>query len=102
MLSRTIFTLPFVALATPFVVASSPAGQNQEARMRFEAMDRNGNGMISRDEWSGSSRSFEVHDWNGAAAWPAMRCGSAGSATTIAPSTIAKSPTTCPVAPSAT
>ena len=33
--------------------------------MRFEAMDRNGDGMISRDEWSGSSRSFEVHDWNG-------------------------------------
>ncbi len=33
--------------------------------MRFEAMDRNGDGMISRDEWSGSPRSFEVHDWNG-------------------------------------
>ena len=28
-------------------------------------MDRNGDGVISRDEWQGSTRSFEVHDWNG-------------------------------------
>ena len=65
MLSRTVLTLSFVAFSTPFVLASSTAEQNRSARMRFEAMDRNGDGMISRDEWSGSSRSFEVHDWNG-------------------------------------
>jgi Ca2+-binding EF-hand superfamily protein len=33
--------------------------------MRFEAMDRNNDGVITRDEWRGSQRSFEVHDWNG-------------------------------------
>jgi Ca2+-binding EF-hand superfamily protein len=33
--------------------------------MRFEAMDQNRDGVISRDEWQGSARSFQVHDWNG-------------------------------------
>jgi Ca2+-binding EF-hand superfamily protein len=33
--------------------------------MRFEVMDRNGDGQITRDEWRGSARSFQVHDWNG-------------------------------------
>jgi Ca2+-binding EF-hand superfamily protein len=28
-------------------------------------MDRDGNGVITRQEWRGSQRSFEVHDWNG-------------------------------------
>ena len=41
MLSRTILTLSFVALATPFVLASSTAEQARAARMRFEVMDRN-------------------------------------------------------------
>ena len=31
---------------------------------RFGGLDRNGDGRISRDEWRGSERSFEVHDWN--------------------------------------
>jgi Ca2+-binding EF-hand superfamily protein len=33
--------------------------------MRFEGMDQNNDGVISRSEWRGSARSFEVHDWNG-------------------------------------
>jgi len=33
--------------------------------MRFEVMDRNSDGVITREEWSGSPRSFQVHDWNG-------------------------------------
>jgi hypothetical protein len=33
--------------------------------MRFESMDTNRDGAISRAEWRGSARSFEVHDWNG-------------------------------------
>jgi Ca2+-binding EF-hand superfamily protein len=32
---------------------------------RFRSMDRNGNGMIERNEWNGTARSFTVHDWNG-------------------------------------
>ena len=31
---------------------------------RFRDMDRNGNGVIERNEWTGSARSFTVHDWN--------------------------------------
>jgi Ca2+-binding EF-hand superfamily protein len=33
--------------------------------MRFESMDRDHNGVITQDEWQGSARSFQVHDWNG-------------------------------------
>lgn len=47
-------------------VAPHEAGaQGQAARMRFEAMDSNRDGVISRSEWQGSDRSFQVHDWNG-------------------------------------
>jgi Ca2+-binding EF-hand superfamily protein len=31
---------------------------------RFRDMDRNGNGMVERSEWTGSTQSFNVHDWN--------------------------------------
>ena len=40
-----------------------PAGQ-QQTRMRFQAMDANGDGRISRGEWRGSDQSFRRHDWN--------------------------------------
>jgi Ca2+-binding EF-hand superfamily protein len=33
--------------------------------MRFQGMDRNNDGRISRAEWNGSDQSFKVHDWNG-------------------------------------
>jgi Ca2+-binding EF-hand superfamily protein len=33
--------------------------------MRFQEMDRNHDGVITRDEWRGSDQSFRVHDWNG-------------------------------------
>jgi Ca2+-binding EF-hand superfamily protein len=42
--------------------ASSSARNN--GRIRFQNMDRNGNGAIERDEWNGSRASFESHDWN--------------------------------------
>ena len=40
-------------------------GQAPPARMRFEAMDKDRDGAISRQEWQGNLRSFQVHDWNG-------------------------------------
>ena len=52
------------ARATP-AIAAGGQGTARPARMRFEVMDRNNDGVISRDEWRGSARSFEVHDWNG-------------------------------------
>ena len=32
--------------------------------MRFQGMDRNGDGRISRSEWRGNDVSFNNHDWN--------------------------------------
>ena len=47
-------------------VAMPAAAQGQaNAQMRFQSMDRNGDGVITRDEWRGSERSFRNHDWNG-------------------------------------
>jgi Ca2+-binding EF-hand superfamily protein len=36
-----------------------------QGRIRFAAMDANGDGRITREEWRGSDTSFKVHDWNG-------------------------------------
>src|SRR5262245_13102837 len=44
--------------------ASAATLYGQAARMRFESMDTNGDGVITREEWRGSERSFDVHDWN--------------------------------------
>lgn len=69
---RAFITLAFLALpwpapafATTGTEAQGRGQQGRPAQMRFEAMDRNNDGEISRDEWRGSARSFEVHDWNG-------------------------------------
>jgi Ca2+-binding EF-hand superfamily protein len=50
-----------VALALP---AAVPDAEAQRANMRFAAMDKNGDGRITRDEWQGTRQSFLVHDWN--------------------------------------
>jgi Ca2+-binding EF-hand superfamily protein len=41
--------------------AAQNAGREQ---LRFTQMDRNGDGRITRAEWRGTARSFDVHDWN--------------------------------------
>lgn len=64
MYSRALLSLSFVAFSTSFAFGAT-AEQARPASMRFEAMDRNGDGVITRDEWQGSARSFQVHDWNG-------------------------------------
>lgn len=49
--------------------ASAQAPKSNQAKqgrqMRFQAMDRNGDGVITRAEWRGNARSFEQHDLNG-------------------------------------
>ncbi|HKY22760.1 MAG TPA: hypothetical protein VJM31_16220 [Vicinamibacterales bacterium] len=67
MLRRTISLLALAIFWTvvPNVLAPADAEAQAPARMRFQAMDTNGDGAISRDEWKGSPRSFQVHDWNG-------------------------------------
>ena len=58
-----------VWLALPVaMLAASPEPQAQtsrQAQMRFQAMDQNGDGVISKAEWRGSAQSFSRHDWNG-------------------------------------
>lgn len=37
---------------------------DRDGNMRFQGMDRNGDGWISRGEWRGNDVSFDNHDWN--------------------------------------
>jgi hypothetical protein len=66
----TTLLVPAAALAVVLTVpatldAQRGRGRGQAAQMRFQAMDTNRDGAISRAEWRGSDRSFENHDWNG-------------------------------------
>lgn len=49
------------------VLAAAPAAAQGRgnAANRFRAMDTNGDGVITREEWRGNDRSFRNHDWNG-------------------------------------
>jgi Ca2+-binding EF-hand superfamily protein len=53
-----------LALAVVLVIAGGHSAAAQGG-MRFQGMDRNGDGRITRAEWKGSDQSFNVHDWNG-------------------------------------
>lgn len=59
-----MFSKMLMFAATVAVAGDAAAGQ-RGATMRFQAMDRDRDGRISRAEWTGSDRSFEAHDWNG-------------------------------------
>lgn len=67
MLARTLVVtfglLTAASLSLPYsaLVATADA----QSRYRFQEMDRNGDGIITRDEWRGSNRSFDVQDRNG-------------------------------------
>src|SRR5712691_1398211 len=54
-----------LGLAIAVAGAVSASGQGRNAQIRFQGMDRNHDGVITRDEWRGSAQSFKVHDWNG-------------------------------------
>jgi Ca2+-binding EF-hand superfamily protein len=58
-----LLSVPAGAIGAPHGDQSDQAQRRQQ--MRFQAMDRNGDGVISRSEWRGSDQSFNVHDWNG-------------------------------------
>jgi len=51
-----------LALCAPAFVSDSHAQDRQT--MRFQGMDQNRDGAISRSEWRGSDNSFRQHDWN--------------------------------------
>jgi Ca2+-binding EF-hand superfamily protein len=52
------------ALAIAAFMAAMP-GESYAQNIRFQGMDRNGDGVITRDEWRGSNASFNNEDWNG-------------------------------------
>jgi Ca2+-binding EF-hand superfamily protein len=53
--------------ASATVQVGGAATQQDRAlgQARFQAMDTNNDGRITRTEWRGSAQSFRVHDWNG-------------------------------------
>jgi Ca2+-binding EF-hand superfamily protein len=46
-------------------VAVLASATHAQAQMRFQGMDANHDGVITRDEWRGNDRSFRNHDWDG-------------------------------------
>jgi hypothetical protein len=57
------FTTP--ALLACALAVSAPAAPGAQAQMRFQGMDTNNDGVITRTEWRGSERAFQNQDWNG-------------------------------------
>lgn len=49
----------------PLAVAGAGPLEQPQATMRFQGMDANRDGRITRAEWRGSDQSFRRHDWNG-------------------------------------
>ena len=66
-MTALVIALPLIA--APIARAQDDdQGQRRNPRSqqtRFEGMDRNNDGVITRREWRGSDASFRVHDWNG-------------------------------------
>ncbi len=63
--ARVTSVRPQPAAPPPAAPPPSGRGAHQPQNIRFAEMDRNRDGVITRQEWRGSQRSFEVHDWNG-------------------------------------
>ncbi len=40
-------------------------GDESEGLMRFQGLDKNRDGLITRSEWQGDDRAFANHDWDG-------------------------------------
>ena len=69
MATLQVVTFAVCALSAAAQVTAEPQTRFARPRaqadgMRFRAMDRNGDGAVTRQEWRGSDDSFRVHDWN--------------------------------------
>lgn len=62
MLSGT--TTSLIAACILAVPAISPAQQGRPSQ-RMATMDRNGDGVVTRQEWTGTGNAFDARDWNG-------------------------------------
>jgi Ca2+-binding EF-hand superfamily protein len=64
--TQALVTAGFVAWFAGFTVQDALAQQPRRAtEIRFQGMDANRDGRVSRSEWRGSDDSFRQHDWNG-------------------------------------
>jgi Ca2+-binding EF-hand superfamily protein len=61
LLIKPILNIAGVAI---FVCAFGAPARAQYASDRYQSMDENNDGVISRSEWRGSDQSFRRHDWN--------------------------------------
>jgi Ca2+-binding EF-hand superfamily protein len=62
---RAFLTAILVGSCSIALAPAEAAAFEQQGQMRFQGMDANGDGRITRAEWRGSDRSFRTHDWNG-------------------------------------
>jgi len=46
------------------VLSALPAAAQDRPSIRISDMDRNRDGVVTRDEWRGTEREFELRDWN--------------------------------------
>jgi EF hand domain-containing protein len=63
-MSHKALTIALLLIGAGAGTAVSVRGQGA-VNVRFQGMDQNGDGVITRTEWRGSAKSFQVHDWNG-------------------------------------
>jgi hypothetical protein len=57
--------VPLCDFVAPDTLDAGQSRQAERREARWRAMDRNDDGMITRAEWRGNDRSFQVHDWDG-------------------------------------
>ena len=61
----SVCALPFTAALLAFSINGQPAAEAaQQSQMRYAAMDGNGDGVITRNEWRGTLAAFAAADWN--------------------------------------
>ena len=67
----TALAIAVPLMAAPFAHAQDddrqarPRTAESREAMRFQGMDTNRDGVVTRREWRGSDTSFRAHDWNG-------------------------------------
>lgn len=63
------FLKPIICVLLSFAILALSGGmvqaKNDKGKMKYRGMDRNNNGVITREEWRGNDKSFRNHDWNG-------------------------------------
>src|SRR5213595_2410467 len=60
-----IMNLPLKTSLAVAILSAATAGQVYAQNIRFQGLDRNHDGVITRAEWRGNDRSFQNEDWNG-------------------------------------